>query len=81
MGTSIQMVMVKSSTQMMSHLQELATYNSFKAWCLAVEDWLFSNTHTTPDNLGPATVCTIAHLTRSLDVYSWLETCGMLEMT
>ena len=31
LGTSIQMAMVKSSAQMVSHLQEWATYTSFKA--------------------------------------------------
>ena len=75
------MVMVKSSAQMVTRLQEQATYTSFKAWLSAVEDWVSSHTHTTPDNLGLATVHAVAHLTMSLEVYSWLETCGTLEMT
>ena len=50
------MAMVKSSAQMVTHLQEWATYTSFKAWLLVVEDWVSSHTHTTPDNLGSATV-------------------------
>ena len=73
--------MVKSSAQMVTRLQERATYASFKAWLSAVEDWVLSHTHTMPDNLGPATVCAVAHLTMSPDVYSWLETSGALGMT
>ena len=42
LGTSIKMVMVKSLAQMVTHLQEQATYASFKAWFLAVEDWVSS---------------------------------------
>ena len=57
-----------------------ATYALFKAWLLAVEDWVLSHTHTMPDNLGLVTVWVVAHLTMSLDVYSWLETCGALGM-
>ena len=53
---SIQMAMVKSSAQMVTRLQEQATYASFKAWLLAVKDWVLSHTHTTPDNLGPVTI-------------------------
>ena len=56
LGMSIQTVMVKSSVQMVTHLQEWATYASFKAWLLAVEDWVLSHTHTMPNNLGPATI-------------------------
>ena len=63
---------------MVTHLQEWATYASFKAWLLVVEDWVSSHTHTMPDNLGPATVCTMACLMMSPDVYSWLETSGTL---
>ena len=74
--TSIQMAMVKSLVQIVTHLQKQATYALFKAWLLLVEDWVLSHTHTMPDNLGPATICTMAYLTRSLDMYSWLETCG-----
>ena len=66
---------------MVTRLQERATYASFKAWLSAVEDWVSSHTHTTPDNLGPATVHAVARLTMSLDVYSWLETSGALGMT
>ena len=63
---------------MVTHLQEQATYASFKAWLSAVEDWVSSHTHTTPDNLGPATIHTVACLTMSPDIYSWLETSGAL---
>ena len=45
---------------------------------LAVKDWVLSHTYTMPDNLGPATVCTVAYLTVSPDIYSWLEPSGML---
>ena len=64
---------------MVTYLQEQATYTSFKAWILAVKDWVLS--HTTPNNLGPAIIYAMAHLTMSLDVFSWLETCGVLGMT
>ena len=66
---------------MVTCLQERATYASFKAWLSAVEDWVSSYTHTTPENLGPATICTMACLTMSPDVYSWLETSGTLGTT
>ena len=46
---------------MVTHLQEWATYALFKAWLLVVEDWVLSYTHTTPDNLGPVTVCAVTH--------------------
>ena len=73
--------MVKSSAQMVTHLQERATYASFKAWLSVVEDWVSSQTHTTPENLGPATVHAVARLTMSPDVYSWLEMSGALGTT
>ena len=76
--TSIQTAMVKSSAQMVTHLQERATYTSFKAWLWAVEDWVLSHTHTTPNNLGLANVRAMAHLMMSPDIYSWLETSGAL---
>ena len=66
---------------MVTHWQEWATYSSFKVWLLVVEDWVLSHTHTMPDNLGLVTICTIARLTMSLDIYSWLETCGTLGTT
>ena len=70
--------MVKSSAQIVTYLQEWATYASFKAWISVVEDWVLSHTHTMPDNLGPTTVHTVVHLIMSLDIYSLLETCSML---
>ena len=66
---------------MVTHLQEKATYTLFRAWLLVVKDWVLSHTHTTPNNLGPATVCAVAYLIMSPDIYYWLETCGTLEMT
>ena len=42
---------------------------------------MLSLNHTMLDNLGPVTVCAIAHLTMSPDVYSWLEMYGMLGTT
>ena len=56
LGTSIQMAMVKSSAQIVTCLQEQATHASFEAWILIKEDWVSSYTHTTPDNLGAATI-------------------------
>ena len=61
LDSSIQMAMMKSSTQMVTHLQEWATYTLFKAWLLVVENWVLSHTSTTPDNLGPVTIRTMAH--------------------
>ena len=49
------------------------------AWLF--KDWVSSHTNTMPNNLGPATIHDVTHLTMNLDVYSWLETCGMLGMT
>ena len=66
---------------MVNCLQEWATYTSFKAWSLVVEDWVSSHTYTMPDNLGLATIHTMAHLKRSPDIYSWLETYGTLGTT
>ena len=66
---------------MVIHLQGQATYALFKAWLLAVEEWVSSHTHSMLEKLGLATVYAIACLTMSLDVYSWLETCGALGMT
>ena len=63
---------------MVTHLQEQATYALFKAWLLVVKDWVASHTHMMPGNLEPVTVHAMAHLTMSLDIYSWLETCNML---
>ena len=65
---------------MVTHLQEQATYALFKAWLSAVKDWVLSHTHTMPSNLGLATIHTMACLTMGLDIYSWLETWGMLGM-
>ena len=78
LGMSIQMAMVKNLAQIVTHLQEQGTNASFKAWLSVVEDWVLSHTHTMPDNLGPATAHTVAHLTMSPDIYSWLETSGTL---
>ena len=60
LGTSIQTAMVKSSVQMVTRLQEQATYISFKAWLLVVEDWVSSHTHTMTNNLGLATIHAMA---------------------
>ena len=73
--------MVKSSVQIVTRLQEWATYASFKAWLLVVEDWVSSHNHTMPNNLGPVTIRAIARLMMSPDVYSWLETSGALGTT
>ena len=47
---------------MVIYLQDWATYASFKAWLLVVEDWVSSYTHKMPNNLGPTIFCTMAHL-------------------
>ena len=81
LGTFIQTVMLKSLVQIETSLQEHATYASFNTWLLVLEDWVSSYTHTMPDNLVPVSLYAMAYLTISLDVYSWLETCGMLGTT
>ena len=45
---------------------------------LVVEGLVSSHTHNMPNNLGPVAVHAMAHLTMSLDIFSWLETCGAL---
>ena len=70
LGTSILTVMVKSLVQMVTHLQERATYASSKAWLSVAEDWVLFYNYSTPDNLGPVTVHAVAHLMMSPDVYS-----------
>ena len=72
------MVMVKSLVQIVTHLQERTTYASFKAWLLAVEDCVSSHTPTLSDSLGLVTIHTMAYLTISPDIHSWLETYGTL---
>ena len=74
------MMMVKSSAQMVTHLQKWATYAFFEAWLMVVKDWVLSHTHTTCDNLGPAAIHTVARLTMSPDICSWLEICRVLGM-
>ena len=66
---------------MVTHLQKWANYASFIASLSAVEDWVSSHTCNMPENLGLVTVHAVAYLMMSLDVYSWLETSGMLGMT
>ena len=73
------MAMVRILAQIVTCLEERATYASFKAWLSMIEDWVLSHTHTTPENLVLATIRAMAHLTISLDIYSWLETCSTLE--
>ena len=65
---SIQTIIVKSLAQMVTQLEEQATYSIFKSWLLAVKAWVLSYTHTKPNNLGPAIVCAMAHLTMSWDI-------------
>ena len=73
--------MVKSLVQMVTRLQEWATYASFKACLSVVKDWVSSHTHSMYNNLGPVTVCTVAYLMMSPYIYSWLETSGTLGTT
>ena len=73
--------MVKGWAQIVTVLQEQATYTSFKVWLLVVEDWVSSYTDMMPNNLGLVTICFVACLTISPDMYSWLETCNMLGTT
>ena len=52
LGISIQTSMVKGLAQIVTSLQDWATYTSFKAWLLVVEDWVSSYTHMMPNKFG-----------------------------
>ena len=70
--------MVKSAASMVTRLPDTATYAKFKAWLSAVEDWVASHLGTSPDALGPHAVRTTARLSMTAELYSLLETTGVL---
>ena len=70
--------MVKSAASMVIRLPDTATYAKFKAWLSAVEDWVASHLGTSPDALGPHAVRTTARLSMTVELYSLLETTGVL---
>ena len=72
--------MVKSVSTMVTKLPDNATYAKFKAWLLAVEDWVARNLGAALEALGPHTVRTVARLTMTPELYAVLEMTGVLGM-
>ena len=72
--------MVKSVSTMVMKLPDTLTYAKFKAWLLAVEDWVASHLGAALEALGPHAVRTVARLTMTPELYAVLETTGMLGM-
>ena len=70
--------MVKSVSTMVTKLPDTATYTKFKAWLLAVEDWVASHLGATLEALGPHAVRMVARLTMTPELYVVLETTGIL---
>ena len=65
---------------MVMKLPDTATYAKFKAWLLAVEDWVASHLGAALEALGPHAVRTVAWLTMTPELYAVLETTGVLGM-
>ena len=72
--------MVKSVGTMVTKLPDTATYAKFKAWLLAVEDWVASHLGTALEALSPHAVRTVVWLTMMPELYAILETTVMLGM-
>ena len=70
--------MVKSVSTMVAKLLDTVTYAKFKAWLLAVEDWVASHLGATLEALGPHAVRMVARLTMTPELYVVLETTGIL---
>ena len=60
LDSDIQAAMVESVGTMVTKLPDTATYAKFKAWLLAVEDWVASHLGTALEALGPHAVQTVA---------------------
>ena len=56
LGSDIQVAMVKLVGTMVTKLPDTATYAKFKAWLLAVEDWVVSHLGTALKALRPHAV-------------------------
>ena len=80
MGSDIQAAIVKLVGTMVTKVPDTATYTKFKAWLLAVEDWVLSHLGTALEALGPHAVQTVARLTMMPELYAVLETTSMLRM-
>ena len=80
LGSGIQVAMVKLVGTMVTKLPDTATYAKFKAWLLAVEDWVASHLGTMLEVFGPHTIWTVARLTMMPELYVVLGTMGMLGM-
>ena len=65
---------------MLTKLLDTATYTKFKAWLLALEDWVASHLRTALEALGPHAVRMVARLTMMPELYAVLETTGVLGM-
>ena len=65
---------------MVTKLPDTATYAKFKAWLLAVEDWVASYLGAALEVLGPHAVRTVARLTVAPELYTVLEMMGVLGM-
>ena len=76
----IQAAMVKSVSTMVTKLPDTVTYAKFKAWLLAVEDWVASHLGAALEALGPHAVRTVARLTMIPELYAILETTVVLGM-
>ena len=72
--------MVKSVSTMVTKLPDTTTYTKFKAWLSAVEDWVAGHLGAALEALGPHAVRTVARLTMTPELYTVLETTGVLGM-
>ena len=72
--------MVKFVSTMVTKLPDTATYAKFKAWLSAVEGWVASHLGAALEALGPHAVRTVARLTMTPELYTVLETTGVLGM-
>ena len=70
--------MVKSVSLMVTKLPDTVTYAKFKAWLLAVEDWVASHLGAALEALSPHAVPTVARLTMMPELYAVLEMTGIL---
>ena len=80
LGSNIQAAMVKLVGTMVTKLLDTTTCAKFKAWLLAVEDWVASHLGTALEVLGPHAVRTVARLTMTPELYAVLEKMGVLGM-
>ncbi len=70
--------MVKSASTMVTKIGSDATYDTLKAWQSAVEDWVFTSTSITPEDLGPISVRSVARMTLKPELYTALDNAGAM---